>query len=116
MPDIVIDRVNTLGSDQPHHMMFTDRHGCFIRYIAIPIVDANEDEDKHFPGVEPVIADYNEIPGVDVAGPEALDEFPAPQVEIDDLDIPRDDPDPIEVVPAQALPTPTTTTSGTRAP
>jgi hypothetical protein len=27
MPDIIIARVNALGSDQPHHMMFTDRHG-----------------------------------------------------------------------------------------
>jgi hypothetical protein len=32
-----------------------------------------------------------------VAGPEALDEAPAPQVEINDLDIPQDDPAPIEV-------------------
>jgi hypothetical protein len=52
-----------------------------------------------------VIADAIEIPGVDVAGPEALDEVPAPQVEIyDPSDIPHDDPTPIEVVPAQAVP------------
>jgi hypothetical protein len=43
---------------------------------------------------------------VDVTGPEALDEVPAPQVEIDDLDINHNDPAPIEVVPAQAVPTP----------
>jgi hypothetical protein len=42
---------------------------------------------------------------VDVAEPEALDEVPAPQVEIyDPDDIPHDDPAPIEVVPAQAVP------------
>jgi hypothetical protein len=42
---------------------------------------------------------------VDVAGPEALDEVPDPQVEIYDPDnIPHDDPAPIEVVPAQAVP------------
>jgi hypothetical protein len=42
---------------------------------------------------------------VDVAGPKPLDEVPAPQVEIyDPDDIPRVDPAPIEVVPAQAVP------------
>jgi hypothetical protein len=42
---------------------------------------------------------------VDVAVPEDLDEVPAPQVEIyDPDDIPHDDPAPIEVVPAQAVP------------
>jgi hypothetical protein len=35
------------------------------------------------------------IPVGGVAGPEALDEVPAPQVEIDDLDITNDDPGPI---------------------
>jgi hypothetical protein len=55
--------------------------------------------------VAPVIADAIEIPGVDVAGPEDLDEFPAPQVEIyDPENIPHDDPAPIEVLPAQAVP------------
>jgi hypothetical protein len=52
-----------------------------------------------------VIADAIEIPGVDVAGPKAFDEVPAPQVEIYDPDgIPHDDPAPIEVVPAQSVP------------
>jgi hypothetical protein len=69
-------------------------------------VDADEDSDDHFPGVEPVIVDDIDIPGVGVARPEALDEVPAPQVQIDDLDIPHDDPSPIEVVPAQSVPTP----------
>jgi hypothetical protein len=49
-----------------------------------------------------------------VAGPEALDEAPAPQVEINDLDISQDDPAPIEVSPpqeaaAQAMTTPVVT-------
>jgi hypothetical protein len=51
--------------------------------------------------VAPVIDDDIEIPGVDVEGTEALDEAPAPQVEINDLDIPQDDPAPIEVAPPQ---------------
>jgi hypothetical protein len=108
MPDVVIAHVNALGSHQQHQMAFMDRHGCLISDIEIPVVDADEDDDDHFPGVEAVIVDDINIPGVDVAGPEALDEFPAPQVEIDDLGIPHDDLTPIEVVPAQEVPTPAT--------
>jgi hypothetical protein len=105
MSDVVINRVNELGKDQPSLMMFTDRHGRLIRDIEIPGVDSTEDEDDYFPGVATVIADAIEIPGVDVAGPKALDEVRAQQVEIyDPDDIPHDDPAPIEVVPAQAVP------------
>jgi hypothetical protein len=104
MPDIVIARVNVIGSDQPHQMTFKDRHGRLIGNIEIPVVDADEDDNDDSPGVEPVIVDDIEIPGVDVAGPEALDEFPTQQVEIDDLDITHDDPAPIEEVPAQSVP------------
>jgi hypothetical protein len=64
-------------------------------------VDSDEEQEDPFPGVAPVIDDDIDIPGVDVAGPEALDEAPAPQVDINDLDIPQDDPDPIEVAPPQ---------------
>jgi hypothetical protein len=86
-------------------MTFTDRHGRLIGDMEIPGVDSTEDEDDNFPGVVPVIAYAIEIPGVDVAGPEAFDEVTAPQVEIyDPGDIPHDDPSPIEVVPAQAVP------------
>jgi hypothetical protein len=105
MPGVVIYRVNPIGSNQPHHMTFTDRHGCLIIDIEIPVAYANEDDNDHFHGVEPVITDDIEIPGVDVAGPEALDEVLAAQVEIDDLDIPHYDPAPIEVVPSQTVPT-----------
>jgi hypothetical protein len=105
MPDVVINRVNELGKEQPRLMMFTDRHGHLIRDMEIPGVDSTEDEDDYFPGVTPVITDAIEIPGVDVAGPEALHKVPDPQVEIyDPDDIPHDDPAPIEVVPAQAVP------------
>jgi hypothetical protein len=107
MPDVVINRVNELGKDQPRLMTFTDRHGRLIGDMEIPGVDSTEDEDDYFPGVAPVIADAIEIPGVDVAGPEAWEEVPAPRVEIYDPDnIPHDDPAPIEVVPAQAVPVP----------
>jgi hypothetical protein len=54
-----------------------------------------------------VIADAIKIPGLDVTGPKALDEVPAPQVEIYDTDdIPHEDPAPIEVVLLQAVPVP----------
>jgi hypothetical protein len=77
-------------------------------------VDSDEEQEDHFPGAAPVIDDDIEIPGVDVAGPEALEKALAPQVEINDLDIPQDYPDPIEVAPPQeaaapAMPTPVVT-------
>jgi hypothetical protein len=89
----VIARVNTLGSDQPEQLIFTDRHGRLIGDnddAEIPGVDFDEDDDDEIPGV-----DYVELPGVDVAD---VEEYPAPQIiEIDDLDIPAPDPPPIEV-------------------
>ena len=36
MPDTVIDRVNTLGFDQPGQLTFTDRHGRLIGDVQIP--------------------------------------------------------------------------------
>jgi hypothetical protein len=68
MPDLVIDRVNTLCRDQPQQMTFTDRHGCLIGDVEIPGVDAKEDDDDHLPGVVPVITEDIEITGVDVEG------------------------------------------------
>jgi hypothetical protein len=69
MPDMLIACINALVSDHTHQMTFTDIHDRLIGDIEIPVVDADEDNDDHFPGVEPVIADDIEIPGVDVAGP-----------------------------------------------
>jgi hypothetical protein len=101
MPNVVIARVNALGSDQPHQITFTDRHGRLIGDIEIPEVDSNEEQEDHLPGEAPVSDNDIDIPGVNVAGPEALDEATAPQVEINDIDIPQDDPAPIEVAPPQ---------------
>jgi hypothetical protein len=42
MPDVVIAQGNALGSDQPHQMNVTDRHGRLIGDIEIPGVDSNE--------------------------------------------------------------------------
>jgi hypothetical protein len=94
MPDTVIARVNTLGSDQPKQLIFTDRHGRLIGNtdIDIPGVDFDEDDDAEIPGVDIV-----EFPGVDMAVQD-LEADPAPQiVEIDDLDIPTPDPPPVEL-------------------
>jgi hypothetical protein len=57
MPDLVIDRVNTLGLDQPHHMTFTDRPGRLIGDVDITGVDNKKEDGDHLPGVVPVIAD-----------------------------------------------------------
>jgi hypothetical protein len=108
MPDLVIDRGNALGSDQPQQMTFTDIHVHLIGYIEIPGVGSDEEDNYPLPGVVPVIADDIEIPGVDLEGPEAQDAVPAPQVEIDDLDIPHDNPAPIEVAPNQDAQSPET--------
>jgi hypothetical protein len=80
LPDVLINCVNELGKDQPRLMTFTDSHGRLLGDMEIPGVDSTEDEGTYFPGVDPVIADAIKIPVVDVAGPEALDEVPAPQV------------------------------------
>jgi hypothetical protein len=68
IPDLVIDRVNTLCLDQSQHMTFTDRHGRLIGDVEIPGVDYQEEDDDHSPGVVSVIADDIEITGVDVEG------------------------------------------------
>jgi hypothetical protein len=104
IPDLMIDRVNALGRDQPHHMNFTDRHGRLIGDVEIPGVDDQEEDDDHLPGVVPVITDDIKITRVDVEGNETQDTVPAPQVEIDDLDIHHSDPAPIEVAPTQEEP------------
>jgi hypothetical protein len=101
MPDIVIDRVNALGRAHLQHMTFTDRHGRLISDVEIPGVDNQEKDDDHLPVVVPVIADDIEITGVDVERTGTQDAVPAPQVEIDDLDIHHADPDPIEVAVTQ---------------
>jgi hypothetical protein len=104
MPDLVIDRVNALGRDQPQHMIFTNRHKRLIGDVDIPGVDEQEEDDDHISGVVPVIADDIEITGVDVEGTETQDAVPAPQVEIDYLDIHHAEPAPIEVAPTQEEP------------
>ena len=43
IPDTVIARVNTLASDQPEQLIFTDRHGRLIGDVEIPGVDFDTD-------------------------------------------------------------------------
>jgi hypothetical protein len=110
VPDLVIDRFNALCRDQTQQMTFIDRHRCLIGDVEIPGVDAKEDDNDHLPGVVPVIIDEIEITGVDVEVTKTQDSVPAPQIEIDDLDIHHADPAPIEVAPTQAEPGPETPT------
>jgi hypothetical protein len=80
MPDTVIVRVNTLGSNQPEQLIFADQLGHLIGdsdeaeipgvvyeddNVEIPGVDF-KDDDADIPGVDIV-----EFPGVDVADMEA---------------------------------------------
>jgi hypothetical protein len=95
IPDLMIDRVNALGRDQPQHVTFTDRHGRLIGDVEISGVDDKEEDDYHIPGVVPVISYDIKITGVYVEGTETQDAVLAPQVEIDDLDIHHADPAPI---------------------
>jgi hypothetical protein len=84
-------------------MTFTVRHVPLVRDIEIPGVDSGEEEDAHFSGLDPVINDDIRIPGVSVEGTEDK----APQsVEINDPDIPQDDPAPIQLAPTQEVPAP----------
>jgi hypothetical protein len=108
MPALVIDRVNALGRDQPQDTTFTDRHRRLIGDVEIPGVADEEENDDHLRGVVLMIADDIEITGVDVEGTETQDSVPAPQVEIDDLDIHHANTGPIEVAPTQAEPGPET--------
>jgi hypothetical protein len=104
MPDLVIDWVNALVRNNPQHMTFTNRHGHLIGDVEIPGVYDEEEDDAHLPGVGPVITYDINIPWVDVEGTKTQDTVPAPQVEIDDLDIHHADPAPIEVAPTQEEP------------
>jgi hypothetical protein len=100
MPDVVIDRVKTLGKDQPEQLPFMDRKGRLIGDVEIPGVYSDEADDANeIPGLAfddaaeaqfpyEDLDDAIEIPGVDyVEAPEGT----APQiVETNDLDIPVD--------------------------
>ena len=103
MPDTVIARVNTLGGDQPGWLTFIDWHGRLIDDVQIPGVPPEtpttlkpDNVDIEIPGVE--LEENSDIPGVDG------DDNDTPQiVDInDDLDIPAQDPPPIELEPATA--------------
>jgi hypothetical protein len=60
MPDMVIARVNALGTDQPEQQIFTDRRGRPIGDVEIPGVMDFEDEDVDdavMPVLDPVGVD-----------------------------------------------------------
>jgi hypothetical protein len=98
MPDLVIDRVNTLAGDQPSQLSLTDRLGRLIgdnddlvttgSETAADIPGADMDMDL---GQEIGVTDLVETPGVGVDHVELpgvdTDTEPEIQPEIDDLDI-----------------------------
>jgi hypothetical protein len=47
MPDLLIDRVNSLVRDPPQQMTFIDRHGRLIGDVEIPGVDDQEEDEDH---------------------------------------------------------------------
>ena len=81
-----------MGTGQPKQLIFTNRHGRLIVDIKIPGVDFNADNDKKIPGVDPdPVVDDTELPGVDTV-------VNAPhKIEINDLDVPANNPDPIQI-------------------
>jgi hypothetical protein len=100
MPDLVIARVNALGSDQPKQLTFTDCHGRLIGDV--DILESQDDsvaDGVEFPGVDPVINHDIEIPGVDDV--EGLENPDPQEIEIDDLVIHEPDPAPIDVETVQ---------------
>ena len=87
IPDIVITRVNTLGSNQLKQLMFASRRGHNIGDVGIPGVDPSDVDHIKIPGVDALYIDIDniEIPGVDV-------DIQEPQViEIVDPGIPQTD-------------------------
>ncbi len=101
MPDMVIARVNALGTDQPEQLIFTNRCGCPIGDVEIPgVMDFEEEDndDAKMPVLDPIGVNGVELPGVDVAGQ-------APQtIKIDDLNIPQSNPPLIETVKEPTVP------------
>ena len=61
IPDIVINRVNTLGTGQPEILTCTNCHGRLIGDIEIPGVDADDDNNTD---TASVFDDDIELPGV----------------------------------------------------
>jgi hypothetical protein len=81
MLDTVIAHVNTLRTDQPKQLIFTDQCGHLIGDVEIPGVMDYEEENNdnaEMPVLDPVGVGSVELPGVDVAGQ-------APQVSQNDF-------------------------------
>ena len=95
MPDTGITRVNNLGSDQPEHLIFTNRRKQTIGDVEIPGVDPSDVDHIEIPGVDASDIDVDNIEisgvGVDIQEPKVID--------IVDPYIPHTDLAPIEPAP-----------------
>ena len=112
MSETVIDRINTLVSDQPKIITFTDRTGRIIGdaenpgvgadlyegEVEIPVVETElEEEELEISYMEP--EGNVELPGVDMEGQDALPKV----IDIYDPEIPQD---PSLIAPKTALEVP----------
>ena len=99
IPDTVITRVDSLGRNQPEKLIFTNRHGCPIGNVKIPLLDPSDVDHIEIPGVDHSDVYNIEIPGVDVDIQESqINEIVYP-------DIPPTDPAPIEPAPVHQVAT-----------
>ena len=92
IPDVVIARVNSLGTGQPKKLIFTDHHDRIIGDIKIPGVDSDADDDDEIPGVDP----YPVVDDIELLGVDAVVDAPQHD-EINDLDVPANNPDTIQI-------------------
>ena len=94
MPNGVIERVNTLGHDQPEQLTFTNRHGAIIgdedpAIAGVVDDEENDNGDDELPG-ELDDTDDVELPGVDPGvddNDQAPYEYPEPDIAFDEPNI-----------------------------
>ncbi len=109
MMDLVISRVNELGKDQPHSMVFSDRHGCLIGDVELP---GASDKTREEPPFIPAYNDDIEIPGVDLDGPDGNQDPPIvetvndPNTDVAEPMLPNPNKHIEDVIPAAAVPAP----------
>jgi hypothetical protein len=98
MPDTVIDRVNTLGKDQPEHIVFTDHKGRPIGDVELTGVDGDAQNETPQNIASDDVAIHDDL----IEPEESADTNPDSQIGIHDLDTYPEDAAPIEpMAPSQ---------------